>query len=581
MDNVKGASTVEERDELGARLTSWIDAAVSAVTSHKERCEVNEKLYRMQPYERAYKPFDGACSISLPLMKPKVDMVVAGVCGSIARQAPYFSYKTYGSAINDRDAVEDATQWWIRHSDFDRRLKTHALMTALNGRAVYRMTFVTQADGYHSGQPSAYIPEDAAKETQVSYCGINVDVIHLHNMAVYPVEVPEITRARLVGHRDYFRRAEILEQIEAGAYFEDANDPPTDDRDEKAAGRDPEWDGVTSASADQPEDDVVEVWSCIVKLDLNEDKIEEYYEVELIYSTGKILSIRPYRFNRPWYFAPAFHFEYDKFYYAGSLAQDLQGLQLLQNELVGMMVDGILHMAFPTTFVNARGGYTEDQFIDARPGRVYPINGALEVQQIGTKFEAQYIPPMLGLIGSMADAVARVPGTDSFQETRPGTTAREVAALQAAAAVSSNDYLLTYAGNELCDMADFARVLMRENFDMIKSVWGDAFPVEHPDQLRPGGVFEVSGKTPTETPEARMAAAEKLMMVKAQTGTPSIDAEALIESMVEDSGVSNPDQVYVSAEEIAANGGFGIEGMGDAGVPGMGGVPQVPGGQGF
>lgn len=579
MNNLKGAATVEERDQLGARLVSWIDSAVSAVSEHKERCTVNEKLYRMEPYERSYKPFEGACEIGVPLMKPKIDMVVAGVCGSITRQAPYFSYKTYGAAIENRDVVEECTQWWVRHSDFDRRLKVHALMTALNGRAVYRMTFVTQADGFHSGQPAAYIPEDAAKQTQVAYCGINIDVIHLHNMAVYPVEVPELTKARLVGHRDYIRRAEILEQIEVGAYFEDANDPPTDNRDEKEAGRNSEWDGVESTGGDEPEDDFVETWCCLVKLDLNEDKTEEYYEVELIYSTGKILSIKPYPFNRPWYFAPAFHFEYDKFYYGGSLAQDLQGLQILKNELFGMTIDGILHMAFPTTFVDAQGGYTEDQFLDARPGRVYPIRGALNVQQIGTKFDGQYIPAIMGMIDSMADAVARVPQTDSFQETRPGTTAREVSAMQAAAAVSANDYLLTYSGNEMCDMVDFARVLMLENFDQIKEVWGDAFPAEMPEQLMAGGVFEVSGKTPTETPEARMQAAEKLLMIKAQTGTPSIDGDALIESMVEDSGVANPDQVYVSQEELSAQ--FGNGGMGDAGLAGMAGVPGLPQEQGF
>jgi len=580
---------LEEREKLGQKLSNWVENTVDAVVAHKERCDRNEALYRLQPYDRAYKPFgDSSCTIAMPLMKSNLDSLVADITTSITKQAPYFSYQTYGQALGNRDVVEDCTQWWIRHSDFDRKMKLHALMTGLNGRAVYRVTFSANAKGFHADKPDSFTPQDKQMTVggiDVGSCGILVDVIHIHDVVVYPTSVPEITRARFVGHRFYLYQYEIAEKCASGEYFEDAQyGLPSDTPAEKQVGRDTEWDGVDLNGSDDAEDELVECFTGIAKLDIEEKGEFKYYEVAFIQSTGKMLFIKPYAFERPWYFSPSFHYEYDKFYYAGSVAQDLQGLQLLKNELIGLSIDGILMAAFPSAFFDAKGGYTEDQFVTAMPGRLYPVNGAPNIMTVRGTFDPKFIPEMLGYIDAEAEGVARISRTSNMQGYQKGTTAREVAALQQAASVASNDYLLTYAGNELCDMVDMARTFMYENFDAIKEAWGDAFPATSADQLAPGGVFEVSGKTPTDTPEVRRQAAEALLQVKMATGTQRIDGDALIEGMVEDSGLQNADQIYISPEEeMAQMQMMGMGGMNgndagiapDAGLAGMGSVPGV------
>lgn len=546
------AMSADERSELAQRICRMIDSGVESVNGLRERWEVNEKLYRLEPYERLSATMEDASTFAFPLQREKIDAMVAFLATTLASSDQIFVYRQHGAASVNSEACEKTVHFLLRQADFERHLRMHLRLTAMNGKASYRLVFKTRARGMLADMEQAagfQMPDITTNK--LAYCGIDIRVIHLGDMVVYPVECETLLDARLVGHRFTLRKADIRAKQESGEYLRDVEEFSSVDRDSVISGRDAAWDLTSSDSGMEDDDEYVECYSVIVKLDLNEDGVEEYVEMQIAYDDKAILSIKPYAFDRPNYFCPALHQEYGKFYPAGSIAQNLQGLNLALNELMGMYYDGTVNAAFPPTLFNAEGGYQEGEF-NMRPGQMIPTLGTPQMASIPTQFNPQVIPQMLQYLDSFAEQVTRTPRSSAQQPFRRGTTATEVSAIQQAAAVNNNDYLMEYASGEFCALADFVRQLAYENFEYLQAVYGDLLPAQEKEQLAPGGIWDVAVRAPNRTPMGRMQAMQLLLQLKMTTGTPYINDQELIKAMVMDSGLPNSDLIYISPDELAA-----------------------------
>lgn len=576
---VKGKkATMEERSEIAAKAVRIIDSANGSVQGLRERDETNEKFYRMEPYDRQAAPHEDACSFSFPMVTEKVDSLVGNMSTLITEGSPYFVYKVSGQQSGYTDVVENTVQFLFEKANFEKYLKLHLLLTALNGNAAYRTTFKVRAKGFHVEQEDSPSAVPGISTDQIAYCGLDIQVIHRGDMIVYPTESSNLLEARFIGHKYYLRRAEIVAKQETGEFLKDEEEFSSSSKREQDSGRSTTWTNIAVDSSTEDEDEYIQCYGGLMKLDTNGDGVEEWHEVVVAYNEKAILSFEPYKYDRPWYFCPTLKHEYNSWYHAGSVAQNLQGLQLALNELMGMYYDGTMAAAFPTALANLDVGNLEDDFAQGKPGRIYGSIGDPKLAVLTATFNPQTFPLILGYIDEMADAVTRVSRASAAQPFRRGTTATEVSSIQQAAAVSGNDYLLTYTGSELCAMADWAREMAYENFDMLKLVYGDQFPAQSKDQLMGGGTWEVSGRSPARTPMGRMQAAQNLLALALQTQSPNIDVQELIRSIVMDSGLPNADRIYVSPEEIQEkmlNEGTGP--MGNNPFGGMGGVPGIPG----
>ena len=561
----------EKRKEIADKIVRMIDAGWTSVSGLKERWDMNEKLYRLEPYERMAAASEDSSTFAFPLLKEKVDTLAANIATLITQGDPYFVYKKHGVGSVNSDTVEKTVQFMLKQADFERYMKLHLILTALTGRASYRATMSIRAKGVHAYQEStsSYFNGDL-DSANIAYCGLNLEVIHPGDLIVYPVESPDIVRTTLFGHRFYITQGDIWEKQATKEYLTDETEFTSSDTREDEAGRSQEFDRLDTDTSVYSEDEPIRCYSVIVKMDLNDDKIAEYYEVDVAYNERVILSIKPYEYDRPWYYAPTLTHEYDTWYYTNSVAQSLQGLNLMKNELMGLYYDGTLNRAFPTAFMNDEGGFIKDEYLDAKPGRVYPVTGTPQISAVPSQFDPSTFPLLFQYIDAEAEMTIRMSRTSAAQPYRRGTTATEVSAIQQASAVSGNDYLMAYTGSELCAMADFVRQLAYDNFDILKSVYGDAFPAMDQEELVGGGVWEVSARSPSRTPMGRSQAAQGLLQIWMQTQTPHIDVNELIKSIVMDSGLPNADKIYVGMDELQANGG-GI------GMGAMAGNPEDPG----
>ena len=583
-DNEKPIKLSEDRlVELGDEIVRMIDAGRTSVDGLRDRWKRNEDLYYMRPYERSAAESEDASKFATPLMRAKADSLVATMATLITESDPYFIYKTFGPKTASTDIVQKSVHFLLKLADFERHLKLHLKLTSINGKACIRSSFKVRAKGFHADQESTSSYSGVGLTTdKIAYCGPELKVVHVGDMVIYPVESAEIVDARLVGSMYWLRREEIEALQATKEYLDHEKEFSTSTKSSEISGRDASYDLIASDTNTFPEDGLVQCYSCIVKLDLDDKEHESLYEVNIAYANRAVLSIKRFEYDRPWYYAPTLDDEYNSWYPSGSVCQNLQGLQLMQNELLGVYYDGTMSRAFPPTFVNDEGGRMTDGYEDMKFGRAYATQGKPDIAVVQSQFDPSTFNIMLGMIDTWAEEVGAVSRSSSTQPYRKGTTATEVSAIQQAGAISGNSYLANYTGSELCALADHIRQMAYDNFEILKIVYGDQFPANTRDELLGGGIWEVAARSPSRTPMGQQQAAMNLIALYGQTQTPHINIEELIKSVVMNSDLPNKETIFVSSDEIIAQqqGNPALGGAGNGLLAGMGGPQGLPPGIG-
>jgi hypothetical protein len=570
----------ERREELGHEIVQMIDSATSSVVELRDRWKANEDLYYLRPYQFENGPLNGKDAFHFGLMKEKLDSLTANITTLMMEGSPLFVYKMAGEGSNNTDVVEKSVQFLFKQADFERYIKIHAKLTGLNGKAAIRATFKVRAKGFHADQESSSNYAVSGLTTDnIAYCGLDLKVIHLGDLVVYPVESSEIVEARMTGHIYFLRKADVHQLQKTKEYYDDVTEFASSDKQSEMSGRDEAFDGLSTDSSTCADDDLVKCYSVVVKLDLNDDGQEKFYEINLAYNERFILSMSEFEYDRPWYYCPCLEYEYNSFYPSGCVAQSLQGLNLAQNYLMAMYFIGTLSRAFPKTVVEDSGGRLADDMMDGEAGDIFNANGAPNIAVIQSQFDPQTFPTMNEWIDNAAERLVRVSRASSTQPFRRGTTATEVSSIQQAAAISGNDYLTNYTGSELCALADHVRQMAYENFDILKMVYGDQFPADSAEQLVGGGIWEVAARSPSRTPIGRQQSAMNLLTMATTIPqvAPFIDIEELVRSIVADSDLPNADKIFVSTNELQAKlsglapGGGPLDPL-NGGMAGMGGM---------
>lgn len=541
--------TLERRKELATELGTMIQAGIDQRGSLQERWDVNEAFYRNQPPLIPSKVWKDAAQYHIPLVQPKVDTLVAATTGTIIGSEPYVIARERGDEQARMEEQENDIHYLMEGGAFDSCIVRAATIAACCGVCPVRVSFDVEAQGFGSVHEDQSITLDVDLETpkgnvKVRYAGVVFDVIHPADFIMYPAAARRIPAAKLVGYRFYRRVAEVRELQKAGRYFEDVEIFGGDMPEVYAAGRDEAYARSSpSTSIASSEDQLVELWSCILRMDCDGDGVEELYDVVYAEGMTELLLFEPYKMSRPWFFDFRFHEEYGSFWPAGSIAQNLQGLQLMYSELHNLLLDGSYMTAFPPIFMDgsAMMGQQQRRY---EPGEVIPTEGGVQPYSPNTRFDPGAMPMMIQQIERLADTVVRISANGQGTQFRSGITATEVAQV-AAGQQQGIDQYIQRLGVAVVQVTQFIAELYRLNFDLLKSLHGTALQLEEPpsDTAR----YELNGKSPVNTAASRIANAQMLMQF-ADDPQVGADKYELFKALLENSQLPNGEKCQIPKE---------------------------------
>jgi hypothetical protein len=170
------------------------------------------------------------------------------------------------------------------------------------------------------------------------------------------------------------------------------------------------------------------------------------------------MAMEEYRLPKPWYFAPAFRYEPNRFWGSKSLAAKMIQVQTVMNDAVTMAVVGAAAAAFPNVVTS--GGMMEAQRVRMGIGNMIHLKNPVNMEVIGAnQFNGGPISMLLELCERIADSIAHISQSGMGQDFSPNTTATAAAgAMQGQA--SGMSAVTDNFGSELVKMADFARYLI-------------------------------------------------------------------------------------------------------------------------
>lgn len=530
----KGLRTPEDRSNIAQEICRMIDAAIEQQGDISDRWELNESFYRSQPIPTGTEV--SGVTRPINITKPRIDQIVANVCGPTFSVEPYFSARGYGSKGQHAKNCEKNVHFVNQRAQLDRRVKKAVKRAALTAPAIMKVTF-QNGDGEES---------DTGK-----YVGPDYKVIHPKNFAMYPLYTGTVEKAGFVGDRMAMRAQDIREEQKRGTYFTlteviEGGDEPQG----WEAGRSKDWSLTNEDSGIlDRENEAVEVWEGILRKDLDQDGFEELYlvhvaktqqlllmaepfgvEVEMVTpqfeddGTGNVVQVgeesqsefRPY--SRPWYFPINLtEADDDEFIQSNTVAQDLQGPQMMVNEIVNVLLEGAMIGAMPAGFTNSSS--MPNSLIRYKWGEIHYVEDPLNIVWVQPKFDPSVMPEMLEFALKVADSLTKMSQAGLGQESQGDTTATEYSGILQGQQVGVDDTRSTVA-TCLAPMMDFVREMMFLNWETLLEYYEDEMPYPDIECMQYGFTWEPMVKGSANTPQSVTMQIQAFMGFLGQLGIP-------------------------------------------------------------
>jgi len=500
---------------------------------------------------------EGLEPMEIPFSQPRQDMLTAQVCSVITKQEPYMLAEDSGNTQGEESKERAVHKFW-KSAGFEIKLRKASNICTDTNRVFYRVGFERVDDK--------------------AYGGLILDVLHPRKVVLFPCTEEGVQGARLVGHRFYRRVKEVLAMKKAKVYF---GDPGTtivggDSPQEYDLGNDIGSAGVVAnASGPDPMDERVELYEFCVKVDY-EDSGEKWYLATIAFKTGALLQLQDYPYSRPWYFDASYIISNDDAYWSNvSVARNLAGLQDAMNKYNSGFYNGNMISAFPPIF----GPELPEKDYRYSWGDIIPTDTPGQNWNPTTSFRGDPMVKHMQIIDIAGDRTARISANTQGSIQDRSTTATESSIVASADSVGIEEYIGNFAST-LADVASFTCELLALHFEQWQ---GDALTlgVTKLGLLAPC-LWEANGKTPGNTPGAKIAACERLVSLAQAFGPASgIDPYELTKVVLQNSNLSGADNIQIPKERLAPPAQPGIGGLpgqppGVGGPPGVGPGPALP-----
>jgi hypothetical protein len=562
------AKSAEQRSALGALLRNLIQAGLDQKGAIEVWWDECERIHRNE-WSEADSPGEGLVPMQVPFSQPRQDMLTAQVCSVLTRQEPYMLAEDSTDSVTEELKERVLHKFW-RSAGFEQKLRRASLITTDTNRVWFRIAW--------------------ERLRQRPFSGLIWDVIHPRHVVLYPATIEGILGARLVGHRFYRRLREIEAMQAAGTYFHDEGAPVTggDTPQEYDKGGEIAASGANPAvMGPDPKDQRIELWDVCFRYAgdrrLGANDAERWYRATLAFKTMTLLSMEPYPYSRPWYFDSCYVVSNDDAYWSGvSVARHLSGLQDAANKYNAALYNGSMMSAFPPIF----GPELPEKDFRYGYGDYVPTDSPAQNWSPSVSFRGEPIMRHLEMLDMAGDRAARISSNTQGSMQVRSTTATETSIIAADVSVGMEEYIANF-GASLGVVAEFTCELLCAHF----SDWAAEaalLGVTREKLLMPC-LWEPNGKTPGNTPGAKLAAAERLAGLAGQFGPATgIDIYELTRVIIANSGLFGADNIQVPKDKLGAPApnGAGTLGSGQttggpaapAGVPGLGnGAPLSAG----
>lgn len=485
------------RDQIAHMLVQHIDASQADMESHREVWDQVMAIYNDDP-EQIPTSFEWPKEVKRPynvaLIQPRVDALVGDVVGGMLQANPFWVNRLIhvsqssnatdtGQALVSeseqmRERAEKTLDFAFRRAGLDRRLREAGMEAVLKGRGVLRLRFesIGEAGSDHNDVPLA--------KGVNHYAGLSMDTVRLEDFVIYPSYAESVQQARTVGHAFTQRLRTIRSRQASGEYFDDVVLSNS---------------GDTTTLVGDAEDEGKICYDLLFRYAPEEGGEEEWFRATLAYSDRKLLAIERYPYRRPWYFAPAFKLEPNRFLPERSIAAKAIEMQTLMNDCMTLNMVGSLAASLRT--VIATGVHFDQQNVRLGLGEVLAVRQTpSHLMETTSAFDPGATIALIPLIERMTDAVFRMgaPGLGSFSSAQRTATEHSIVAEGQSRGYS--EYRSMFA-DELNRMAHFGAHLIADNFAAFKSFWGGAVPSQSAADLRLPSLFEVNSTKVSTSPE--------------------------------------------------------------------------------
>jgi hypothetical protein len=419
--------------QLTDQICNDLQLALDARHGLKARWEQNERVYRNEPGIAAVRLYDNFEPRTVPVLSPRINRIVNVTMSAVS--SPSVWVQALGDDHDAAAQAEIALQAAMERAGFLRLLRRALTTTALCGVGIVRARMTEQ--------------------------GIKLDHVHPNDFVIAPAYGLDMKDASLVGHRFYLPLWKLDERIKRGEYALGkglrAKDFAQTDPDDDPSGRDPAYDRSLNKT------EMVELFELLVRIE------GKWHRAVVSYLANRLLLLEPYPYDRPWYHDLRFHDEEGKWWPSGSVAQNIVGLCLLQNDMFNLMVAG--SMATCANPVVISGGSLGKKIKTINLGQLYETAYDVKVQEIPIHFEPGAMPDVMDVIDNQIDAQTGVSQLSIGQEFLQNQTATAANALIASTRENEGAYA-AFAAEFIEGLWAFVHALARHHAALFARVYG-------------------------------------------------------------------------------------------------------------
>lgn len=450
---------LEERNKLALKIKLDIDAGIETQGSmgtwwlEAERAYLNEapsvqSQLDQGPNDPGYQVF------TMPLTQTRVDMLSAQVTTVVTKQDPLMT------DISDDEDVAEKRQKTLHRVLMDGKFPVAvskvANMCGVKDIGIYRIT-------------PGLVPGS-----------VKIDAIDPQDWTIFPATPEGIQAAACVGHRTNHRRIVVQSKQKTGEYYETEDLPESTQADHDDDHEQVHTRSELSTASPDKNNQLIEIWDVVVRLDLEETGNEQLYRASVDYDGCQLLSLQPYKFSYIWYFR-SYYIGSSKYFYSGSsVARNLDPCQTAKNNLFSAFYGGSMSAAMPKTF----GPPLEsgEKFTKAGYGDYIPTEGGQTPFTPGGQFSGQAFPSMLQIVERDADMVSRVSQNTQGAQATGQTTATEQSIIAAGVAVGLEMFIANFT-SEFPEMAAHTMELIADDYEAFEQRFGTIYPDPTPEEL--------------------------------------------------------------------------------------------------
>jgi len=430
----------------GRQISQEIDSVNQAISNKSERWKALGNFYRNEPSPVTPAVKDGI-SAHFSIIQPVLDTLTASVVNTITSESPHCVPMCFES--DEAEKLQGKAIQFFSEKD--------------------KLKYALKRVGPSAGYTNRGIIEVRWDEDEAAF---EYSVMEPNSFVCYPTWVENVSDAKFVGHKYYRRRSEIEDLIKEGFY----KDLPIQATEIEDVNQQLQASRNVPSTPVSAMDESIELYRLLYKKD------KKWWQLIIAPQTGSILREEEWTYNKLNYFTFGYKPQNSKdgFYPSQSVANDIQDLQLIANNLISDALNGQRMGMFGMG--TAKKGLDNNQaFIQYQPGSI----------AVGMDIDGMYFPsvnisytlPILERILRQANEAARISDMARGQSSAGNKTATQAEHEAQGSKRAIDEYIESF-GEGVVGIFEYMQVVLAKNYAKWSKKYGKALGLDDDEDAR-------------------------------------------------------------------------------------------------